>query len=202
MSARGQPQAAGLRLPGEPGVWIFVLADMSFFGLLFASYVYEQSRQPALFYKTQGALDARLGLANTVILLTSSWLVALAIDSARRGGVKVPVRLLRLAAACGAAFIVVKGLEYHARLAAGASILDNDFYMFYFVITAIHLLHVVAGLILLSLMPGVLRGADPSRRLRLLESAATYWHMVDLLWVLILALLYQVGWGQVGWRWS
>ena len=189
------PSGPGRRLPGEQGIWVFVLLDMSFFGLLFVAYTVQQVHSPELFAQAQRTLDTRLGLLNTTILLTSSWLAALAVHAARRDHVRAASRRLSMAAACGVAFGVSKGVEYAGKIGAGYSVLTDDFFLFYFVITFIHLLHVLAGTLVLLLMKRSLTSqAQGSGALKRLESATTYWHMVDLLWVMIFALLYLARW--------
>lgn len=183
------------RLPGLQGVWIFVLIDMSFFGLLFVAYVVQQSHQRELFAASQAALDIRLGLVNTVILLTSSCFVALAVSAARADDRRSTNVLLLLGAGCGIGFVISKVFEYGAKISSGFSLLTDDFFMFYFVITALHLLHVVAGTIVLAVMAGKARaGTVGPGRMMAVESSATYWHVVDLLWVMIFPLLYLVRW--------
>lgn len=184
---------AGRRLPGEPGIWVFVLIDLCFFGLLFISYAYERAGQAEVFRDAQAVLNAHRGLLNTLILLSSSWFVALAVQAARNRGRFLA--WLSLAAGCGAAFVAVKLSEFHDLIGAGASMLSNDFFMFYFVISSIHLLHVLAGIVVLAVMMRQANsGAIQAGCLKGLESAATYWHMVDLLWVMIFPLLYLVSW--------
>lgn len=196
--APGTPPAlrgGRFRLPGEPGVWIFALIDMTFFGLLFTAYVIEQAGARAAFAAGQATLDVPLGLLNTVVLLTSSWLVALAVAAVREDDVAAARVPLRCAIACGVAFGVSKAVEYAAKIGAGISPLAGDFFLFYFVITFVHLVHVLAGTVVLLVMEGKVRaGGIRAGRVSALESSATYWHMVDLLWVMIYPLLYLVRW--------
>lgn len=171
------------------------MIDMSFFGLLFLAYVIQQSHAPAVFATSQTTMDLRLGVINTIVLLTSSWLVALAVDAVRRDDLRAARVALPLAAACGAAFGVVKVVEYSHKITAGYSLETNDFFLFYFVITFIHLLHVLVGTVVLSIMTRKAHvGALGPGRSTGLENAATYWHMVDLLWIMIFALIYLVRW--------
>ena len=195
MDQRCTVQSMSTRLPGEPGVWVFVLIDMSFFCLLFASFVYERAGQAEIFSSSQRTLDTHLGLINTLILLTSSWFVVLAVHAARIKLRKQALIFLGLAVFSGAGFVAIKVIEFKARISAGVSLLTNDFYMFYFVITFIHLVHVIAGIVILAVMANkTRRNADLAGQLKGLESVATYWHMVDLLWVMIFPLLYLVSW--------
>lgn len=179
------------RLPGLQGVWIFVGADLMLFGLFFTSFMLERSKNVDLFNLSQQALDFNYGGINTLILLTSSWFVVLAVDAAKQDKLRQVPLFLALAIACGVAFGALKIKEYVEKFSAGISMLTNDFYMFYFIMTGIHFLHVIVGTVILSVLWNKSRdGAYGSRNLVGLESGATYWHMVDLLWIVLFPLLY------------
>ena len=173
------------------GLWVFIAADMTMFGLFFSSFVVERSKNVALFNRSQKALNFNVGGINTLILLTSSWFVVLAVDAARRNKLRQVPHFIALAILCGAAFAVIKLTEYWHKLSSGISMLTNDFYMFYFVLTGIHFLHVVAGVVVLSIVwTAARRGAYGKDDCVGLESGATYWHMTDLLWIMLFPLLY------------
>ena len=195
MRASSVSASAARSLPGEQGVWVFVLIDMAFFCLLFASFVHERAGAPELFFRSQRLLDVHLGLINTVLLLTSSWLVALATDAAPgkpRGTIRL---MLGIAALCGAVFAAIKVAEYTTLLRAGIYPVTNDFFMFYFFISFIHLVHVLAGMVVLAVVVRK-RGSEAllASERSSLDSAASYWHMVDLIWVMIFPMLYLVSW--------
>jgi len=179
------------RLPGEVGIWVFVLFDLVFFALLFLSYVIERAGNPVLFAESQRRLDVGLGLINTLILLTSSWLVALAVHIARVGASKLCARCLWAAALCGSAFISIKLVEYGTKFHAGISMLTNDFFMFYFAMTFIHFVHVIVGTVVLLVVAAKARRGDyQGGNVKGIETAGIYWHMVDLLWVMLFPLIY------------
>ena len=185
------PVAVTRRLPGVEGVWVFVLADMCFFGVLFVSFMQERIKQGALFETARHTLNPDFGGINTLILLTSSWLVVLAVDAAKRDRIAAIPKLLLAAMLCGIAFGISKAIEYGGKLAAGITPMSNDFYMFYFSLTGIHLLHVIGGCVMLTVFwLKARKGEFDSRNMKVLESGATYWHMVDLLWIFLFPLLY------------
>lgn len=179
------------RLLGVEGVWVFVGADMFFFGLLFVSFMLERLKKPEVFETARRTLDANIGGINTLILLTSSWFVVLAVEAARKDRLaKIPGCLLA-GFVCGLAFGVSKAFEYGATLSAGITPATNNFYMFYYVLTGFHLLHVTAGSILLFILWRQARAKQiSSEKLVVLECGATYWHMVDLLWIVLFPLIY------------
>ena len=179
------------RLPGVEGVWVFVIADMTVFAVLFGSFVVSRHHNPALFEASRHALNPNFGGVNTLILLTSSWCAALALDAVRKSSFVLAQRFIGGALLCGVAFMVSKAIEYTEKLEAGVSLLTNDFFMYYFTLTGIHLFHVLAGNIVLIVLWFMARSRsfDPERPV-VLECGAIYWHMVDLLWIILFPLLY------------
>lgn len=176
---------------GAPGFLVFIFADMMVFGLFFVSFMVERGKNVALFQQSRGLLDVNAGGINTLILLTSSWFVVLAVQAVREGRHRPVAWLLALAAASGAAFVVLKVLEYADKLSHGISMLSNDFFMFYFIFTGIHMLHVVGGVVMLLIFwlkarGGAFRDGQPGA----LETGGLFWHMVDLLWIVLFPLLY------------
>ena len=170
---------------------MLVFGDLTVFALFFSAFAFYRSQQVELYRASQATLNQHYGVLNTLLLLTGSWFVALALESARKRSPLRAARLLTLAIGCGSAFAVVKYCEYGEKFRAGIGPGTNDFFMYYFVLTGIHLLHVLVGLGLLCWALARLRGragAEPS--LGLLECSGLYWHMVDLLWIVLFPLLY------------
>lgn len=179
------------RLPGVEGVWVFVGADMVFFAMLFVSFMVDRVKNPELYEVSRLTLDANFGGINTLILLTSSWFVVLAVHAVRQDRLADVPRWLVAAFLCGFAFGLSKAFEYGAKLQAGITPATNDFYMYYFVLTGFHLLHVTAGTIMLILFWAKSRRGEFTRdRMLVLECGGIYWHMVDLLWIVLFPLLY------------
>lgn len=187
------PQQEGEAAPHAcaSGFLVFILADMMVFGLFFVSFMVERSSNVALFQQSRDLLDVNAGGINTLILLTSSWLVVLAVQAVKDGRRRPLCWLLALAAASGGAFVVLKVLEYANKLTHGISMLSNDFFMFYFIFTGIHMLHVVGGVVMLLVFWIKARGgAFDDGHPGVLETGGLFWHMVDLLWIVLFPLLY------------
>ncbi|WP_354698902.1 Cytochrome bo(3) ubiquinol oxidase subunit 3 [Paraconexibacter sp. AEG42_29] len=190
------PSARARRSPGEVGIWVFVIGDMIVFAVFFAVIVVLAAEQPDLVRESQARLSVTSGALNTILLLTSSVLVALAVRAAREPGAAHHLRARKLfgfALACGLGFAVIKAAEYGTKIDAGLVPATNDFFAYFYVFTAIHLLHVTAGIgVLVWLMRLSGRPALTAKDRMLIESGASYWHMVDLLWVVLFPLLYLV----------
>jgi nitric oxide reductase NorE protein len=136
-------------------------------------------------------LDQGMGALNTVLLVSSSWAVAAAVAAARNGRGTLVAPRLAIGIGFGIGFLVVKGFEYSAKFAAGITMQTNEFFMFYFVLTMVHAAHVVGGCVILFVMWRKARaGRYRPGRLKGLETGATYWHLVDLIWIVMFPLIY------------
>jgi len=179
------------RLPGVDGVWVAIGADSVIFAILFMSFMQARLKDPAVFEASRQTLNMHLGGVDTLILLTSSWSVALAVQAMKRDQIDREPRLLLGGAVTGLMFMVSKSIEYFQKFAEGITPATNDFFMWYFTLTGIHLLHVVFGTSLLTyLWIRSLRGTYDHLHRAVPESVASYWHLVDLLWVVLFPLLY------------
>ena len=179
------------RVPGEPGVWVLILGDMVVFAILFATYLFYRGQEPGTFASAQRALSPGVGVVMTLLLLTASWLVVIGVRAARKGDTSTAPRAFLAAAGMGAAFAGLKLVDYHARVVHGQTPSTNDFFLYYFVLTGIHLFHLVIGIGVL----GVLARLSAKRpvsatQFAFVEGAACYWHMVDVLWIVLFPLLY------------
>ncbi len=187
------PEAKAGRIPGEAGVWILIFGEMTFFAALFASFLYNRNFDVAGFHAGQAELSKFVGVTNTLLLLASSLFVARGVDAARRGEIRAAPRQFALGVVCALAFILFKAIEYFALFARGIAIDSHAFFGYYFGLTALHLGHVVIGTILLGVLAAATRNplAKPTH-FAMMESVGCFWHMVDLLWIVIFALLYLV----------
>jgi nitric oxide reductase NorE protein len=185
------PASRQRRLPGDPDVWIFILFELMMFGAFFVAYIVYWMLDADAYTASQVKLDRNLGLINTLFLVVSSWAVVSAVHHAKAGRSPRVAPYLAFAIGLGVAFMVVKYFEYAAKLAEGLSLTSDSFFMFYFCLTGIHLLHVVAGTIILIVMwTNAREGIYHAGNFKGLETGASYWHMVDLLWIFLFPLLY------------
>ena len=179
------------RLPGVDGVWVAIGADSVIFAILFMSFMQARLKDPAVFEASRQTLNMHLGGIDTLILLTSSWSVALAVQAMKRDQIDREPLLLLGGALTGLMFMASKSIEYFEKFAHGITPATNDFFMWYFTLTGIHLLHVVFGTSLLTyLWIRSRRGTYDHLHRAVPESVASYWHLVDLLWVVLFPLLY------------
>jgi len=178
-------------VPGEIGIWIFVAGDLIVFAVFFIVIAMGDVDQPEVFAQSRASLDMWVGVLNTLLLLTGSWFVAIGVEKCRSPGKPVGSHYFSLAILCGVAFAANKSFEWGAKISAGITPTTNDFYMFFFIFTGIHMLHVLVGIGLLLLIRSVSRRPALTRRdIVTIESGATFWHLVDLLWIVLFALFY------------
>jgi nitric oxide reductase NorE protein len=169
-----------------------LLGDMVVFAVFFGTILVLRGRHPEEIAAAQPALHQGLGVTNTVVLLTSSLLVANGVRLARARDARAP-RLFLGALACAAIFAGIKAIEYTDLGTNGHGPGTNDFLTYYFVFTGIHLGHVMLGSVGLLVASRLSRPAHAGRnRDSWLEGIACFWHLVDLLWIVLFALLYLV----------
>ena len=189
----------------ELGMWVFLATEVLLFGGSILGYLVYRHAYPVAFAAASRQTEIVIGTANTAILLTSSFLVACAVDAFSAETRKICAGLLSGAILLGLAFIVLKGVEYageyHKHLVPGINFSFEAaesngaqlFFLFYFVATAIHALHMLIGIGLLAVM-AVLTWRSPTIRHRAaLHSTALYWHFVDVIWIFLFALIYLPG---------
>jgi nitric oxide reductase NorE protein len=183
------PERKG-HIPGEVGAWIFILGDMTIFGLLFGVYLDGRAADPGLFERSQQVLNRNFGVINTLLLLTSSLLVVVGVRAVRAGAPAIASRVFAGAIVCGLGFTLTKYLEWGHHLRHGHTPATNDFWMYYYVLTGLHFMHLVIGMGLLTALMRHCRRAVQTGRFGLIEGGACFWHMVDLLWIVLFPLLY------------
>ena len=159
----------------------------------FATFMYQRSLAPELFDESRRTLSIGIGLANTLILLTSSLFVVTAIRAIRERQRRAAQFLLVGALLCGLAFVALKAVEYTAKVSQGHVPTQNNFYLYFFILTGLHLFHVLIGLVVLILLLTQAGRAELSAtRTALVEGGGCFWHLVDLLWIVLFPLLYLV----------
>lgn len=179
------------RVPGEPGIWAFVGGDLIVFSVFFVLIALGQSQQPEVFTASRARLDLWIGMVNTFLLLTGSLFAARGVERCREAHGDGDSRFFAWAILCGLGFVANKIFEWSRKLADGLGPTTNDFFNYFFIFTGIHLLHVLVGLGVLGLLYKVSRRASLTRgNVRTLEIGAIFWHLVDLLWIVLFALFY------------
>ncbi len=180
-------------LPGDLAIWFVIMAEMLVFGVFFIVYVVVRSSNVELFNEYQLELHRIGGVINTIALITSSYFVALGIHAIRNDNIKRTGNMLLLALFMGGVFVGVKIWEYSHVFGAGIHLSTNTFYTFYISLTFFHFMHVLLGMVILAILYYYLKKGKYTAESHLdIETGASYWHMVDLLWIVLFPLVYII----------
>ncbi|KLN60331.1 Heme/copper-type cytochrome/quinol oxidase, subunit 3 [Kiloniella spongiae] len=172
-------------LPGNPMMWILIISELMVFGLLLAGYCIKFLENPDLFVNSQAGLNRLIGGINTLILITSGLFAALANETSRENKTYSSRFFLSVTAVFGLLFLVLKFYEYSEKAAIGISIETNSFYTLFYLMTGFHAAHVIFGILLLGLVGFYKRHEN-------IQTACAFWHMVDLIWLILYPILYLV----------
>jgi cytochrome c oxidase subunit 3 len=186
------------------GMWLFLFTEILLFGGLFVLFAVYMARHHDAFHVASGNLDVRMGTANTVVLITSSWLVAMAVAALKRGQVAPARRLTLGTIALAGVFLVIKYFEWSAKfhhgLYPGSEHLaaqppgEAVYFAMYYAMTGLHGIHVTVGMAVLGFAWWFMRtGRCTPEHFVFLENGALYWHLVDLIWIYLFPLFYLVG---------
>lgn len=187
------------------GIWLFLAGEVLFFGAMFAAYVVYHYTYPEIFAEASHHLDIVLGSINTFILLTSSFTMALAVNSIQLGKRKSLIFFLLLTMLLGTLFLGLKGLEYihkfednlfpggHFVYPGQGAEQARLFFSLYFTMTGLHALHMIIGILVMAVMVvrAWLRHFSP-QNYDAIEMTGLYWHFVDIVWIFLFPLLYLI----------
>ena len=183
------------------GMWVFLFSELVLFGGLFIGYAAMRARYAQEFHRASGELSEILGIANTLVLLTSSLTMALAVAAIRKGRPRLASRFTLATVLLGLLFLANKAFEWtheiHRGLFPNSPVLlqhppgERLFFGLYYTMTGLHGIHVIVGVIVLSVLFGLLaRGKVTPHDSIHLENGGLYWHLVDVIWIFIFPLLY------------
>ena len=196
------------------GMWAFLVQEILFFGGLFMMYIALRTLYPDTFLVAHEYLNVPMGATNTVVLLTSSLTMALAVRAAQTSNTKAMMTHLAITIACACGFLIIKYFEYSHKIHEGllpgrlfsyegfglghhvpdgVALEPQLFFSVYFMMTGTHGLHVLIGIgVLAWLFLRAKRGDFHADNYSAVENVGLYWHLVDLIWIFLFPLLYLV----------
>lgn len=186
------------------GMWLFIFTELLLFGGLFIVYSIYRFLNPVAFQLAGEELNVVIGTVNTIILLVSSMTIAMSTTALQQKNKKLTLFLLIVTVVLALVFLVNKyfewGTKFHHGIWPGSPHLINDmskgeilFFGLYFVMTGLHALHIIIGMIfILVALKRVQKGTVNADRPSLLENAGLYWHLVDLIWIFLFPLFYLI----------
>jgi cytochrome c oxidase subunit 3 len=188
------------------GMWVFLVTEILFFGGLFLTYLVYRNWYPGAFAAASHEMVVWAGTLNTVVLITSSLTMALAVRAAQLGDRRSLIWLLLATMALGGVFLGVKAFEYRTEFLEhhvpgpgfefeGPYLRQAQiFFSLYFVMTGLHALHMVIGLCIMAVMLWwSIRGTITPEYASPIEISGLYWHFVDIVWIFLFPLLYLIG---------
>jgi len=185
------------------GMWMFLFTEIFFFGGLFIVYAVYRSMYPMEFKAASLHLNSFIGALNSTLLVTSSLTMSMAVTALQKGKNKVSSRLIAITLLFAIAFLVNKLFEWDHKillnLYPGSEFmmtLSHGYILFfglYFFMTGLHALHIIIGIVLLSIcLVRVSTGSINKDRSMLIVNSTLYWHLVDLIWLFLFPLLYLI----------
>ena len=191
---------------GKIGMWLFLVTELLLFGGLFVAYGILQSMHPEAFIEAHHHLDRTLGAVNTIVLLLSSFTMVMAVWAAQTDKRRALIAYLTATLGFSAVFLVIKYVEYAHKFhdgllpgtfyafEGGVAANQHIFFSFYFMMTGLHGVHIVAGMAVIGwVLWRSVRGDFSSRYFTPVDLVGLYWHLVDLIWIYLFPLLYLVG---------
>lgn len=187
------PQTATGIPNGKLGMWVFLASEIMLFGALISAYIVLSMGSPQFGRPPVEMLGKPLATVNTLVLITSSLTMVMALSAIQNGNVRSMLRWLGLTSLLGIGFLCIKAFEYHHKIGEGITITSSLFGSFYFTLTGLHALHMLGGLIFNTyIATKAYRGGFSAEHHERVEYAALYWHFVDLVWVILFPLFYLV----------
>jgi cytochrome c oxidase subunit III len=184
------------------GIWLFIVSEVLFFGALFLGYGVYRALYPEAFRIAGTHTEVFYGAVNLLLLLTSSVAMTIAVDASRREMRRITLFCLAATILFGLAFLLFKGLEYRDDIAKGLlpgahfSLQPPQtqlFWAFYWVMTSVHAVHLLTGIIIVGALAAMLWRRTLPLRTTATVGVATYWHFVDTVWIILFPLLYLIG---------
>ena len=176
--------------PGGILLWILIFLELITFGIALLFLVLNSKENPELFHQSRLHLNATFGAINTIFLLTSGAFMASSLHQFKKENSKKALFFIKLTMFGGVLFLILKGIEYYLKIESGHTIGSNTFFTYYWLLTAFHVIHVVVGLVILLFMHATLKKGKTL--LEDMEASAAFWHMCDLIWLLLFPILYLI----------
>ncbi len=178
--------------PGGILLWIIIFLELITFGVALIALVFYTKEDPVLFHESRLHLNVTFGTINTVLLLTSGFFMAVTVHELKQNQKEKAKKHLLLTMLFGVLFLVLKSIEYNAKLDAGFLIGSNTFFTFYWMLTLFHVIHVIVGLVILSSVYFGLKKKNSTTKIEDVEASAAFWHMCDLIWLLLFPVIYLI----------
>lgn len=176
--------------PGGILMWIIIFLELITFGMALIAMAYYSTQEPEIFHKSRLQLNTTIGTINTVLLIVSGFFMAQSVNYLKQNKVKKASLFLKLTMLGGLFFLGLKGFEYYDKIEAGFTIGYNTFFAFYWMLTLFHVIHVIVGLVILTSVYYGINKKKSETVMEDVEASAAFWHMCDLIWLLLFPIIY------------
>jgi len=176
--------------PGGILLWIIIFLELITFGVALIAMVFSAKEDPILFHESRLHLNVTFGTINTVLLLTSGFFMAASVHELKGQRKEKAKKYLLATMLFGVLFLVLKSIEYNAKLDAGLIMGSNTFFTYYWMLTLFHVIHVIVGLVILTSVYFGLKKKNSTTKIEDVEASAAFWHMCDLIWLLLFPVIY------------
>lgn len=173
-------------------MWIIIFIELFTYGLALVAFVYAGRENTLMFREAAAHLNTFTGIANTCFLLTSGYFMAQTIHAFKHMNLKKTKLFLLLAMSGGVLFCLLKSFEFYLKINDGFTMSFNEFFTYYWMLTGFHFIHVAVGLIILLFCYNMLKRKGLEASLEDMEASAAFWHMCDLIWLLLFPVLYLI----------
>ena len=176
--------------PGGILLWILILLELITFGVALIVLAISSKENPEAFLQSSAHLNATYGAINTIFLLTSGFFMASSVHQFKQQNLKKASFYVNLTMLGGVLFLTLKTIEYSEKITDGLTLGYDTFFNFYWLLTGFHVIHVLVGLVILLFMQRSLK--KKTAVTEDVEASAAFWHMCDLIWLLLFPVLYLV----------
>lgn len=178
--------------PGGILMWIIIYLELFTFGMALVAMVYYGKDETEVFSSSRKLLNATYGMINTIFLLTSGFFMAVTVNELKKNKKEKAKKYLLLTMLFGMLFLGLKSIEYYDKIAAGLDMSYNTFFSFYWMLTLFHVIHVIVGLVILISVYFGIKKENSTTTLDDVEASAIFWHMCDLIWLLLFPIIYLI----------
>ncbi len=176
--------------PGGILLWIIILLELLTFGIALIVLVFSSKENPEVYHQSASHLTKTFGAINTLFLLTSGFFMARTVHFYQSNLLSKANTYLTVTMVGGLLFLLLKGFEYYEKIQAGLLLGYDSFFNFYWLLTGFHVIHVLVGLVILLFLKKAFRTSGST--IEDVEASAAFWHMCDLIWLLLFPVLYLI----------
>ena len=178
--------------PGGILLWIIIFLELITFGAALIAMVFYGKQEAEIFHESRLLLNVTYGTINTVFLLTSGFFMAVTVHEIKENQTQKAQKYLLVTMLFGFLFLILKAIEYNAKLNAGLDMGYNTFFTFYWMLTLFHVIHVIVGLVILTSVYFGIKKENSTTNIIDVEASAAFWHMCDLIWLILFPVIYLI----------